>query len=153
MTELRLVRVSDLYSVASWISSAADCRQWAGERVRFPVQLDQLPDEIEFENAESWGLFLREALIGFGQVVPKPLLRVHLARLIVAPNSRGRGVGRELTEHLLTIAYAKSPASVSLNVFPDNFAAVRLYRDLGFCPGERPPGELPSGSQYMVHQR
>ena len=151
MNELRIARLPDLAVVADWIRSSELCHQWAGVRVGFPIQLARFPEEIEFRIAESWCLLESGSLVGFGQIVPKADNRQHLARLIVEPKSRGRGLGRQLTERLLDLALAKSPTSVSLNVFVDNLAAMNLYRSLGFCPVDRPSSEVDSTSQHMVH--
>lgn len=151
MSELRAASLLDLSVVAGWIRSAELCRQWAGERVAFPIQNDRLPHEIEFEKAESWCLLEGGTILGFGQIVPKSASRQHLARLVIEPESRGQGLGRVLAEHLLELALAKSPSCVSLNVSANNPAAVALYRSLGFRPAERPEGELESTSEYMEH--
>ena len=55
-----------------------------------------------------------------------------LGHLIVAPGSRGRGLGRQLTELLLQRAFTRYRAtSVSLVVFPENQAARRCYLAAG----------------------
>ena len=43
----------------------------------------------------------------------------------------------------------RSAASVSLNVFADNDAALALYESLGFAPAVRPPDEPGSPSLYL----
>lgn len=118
----------------------------------FPIRVDRLPEEVEFRTAESWCLVKSGRVVGFGQVVPKPAERQHLARLIVDPQFRRRGLGRRLTERLLDRALAKSPAHVSLNVLVDNLPALNLYRSLGFRPADPPTGEGDSATQYMLHE-
>ena len=149
MSELVSASIPDLATVASWIHSAELCHQWAGVRVRFPIQVGLLATEIEFRIADSWCLAENEQVVAFGQIIPKAESRLHLARLIVSPMYRGRGLGRALAGQLLERALARSPERVSLNVFPDNVAAVALYRSLGFRRIERPASELESTSHYM----
>lgn len=55
-----------------------------------------------------------------------------LGHLLVAPEHRGRGVGRQLTEHLLRHAFERFNARrVTLVVFPDNKAAIACYESAG----------------------
>lgn len=150
MRELRTAHLDDLAIIAGWIDSAELCLLWAGAKVGFPIQLDRLSEEIGFRDSDSWCLMERGRLAAFGQIISMGGNQQHLARLIVDPNCRGEGVGRQLAERLLGLALAKSPSSVSLNVFIDNNSAVNLYRSLGFRPVGPPTSEAGSMSQRMV---
>lgn len=57
---------------------------------------------------------------------------VELARLIVAPTMRGRGVGRQLVASLLEKATLTGLRAVILRVTPGNTAALHCYRAAGF---------------------
>ena len=59
---------------------------------------------------------------------------VELARLLVAPELRGRGVGRSLTRALTDHARRTHPElpSVILRVRPENEQAIRCYTGAGF---------------------
>ena len=57
---------------------------------------------------------------------------VELARLIVEPMMRGRGVGRRLVAALVEKAALTGLSGVILRVDPGNAAAVRCYRACGF---------------------
>lgn len=151
MAELRTTRMSDLTVVASWVDTPELCWWWAGASVRFPIDLERLPDEIRFSQVASWSLVEQETLVGFGQFVPKPDNRLHFSRVIVAPESRGKGLGRQLAEQLLQRALAQSPAIVSLNVNTKNVVAIELYQSLGFRPAKRPVSEKDAGHVYMVY--
>ncbi|MGC5009621.1 GNAT family N-acetyltransferase [Streptosporangium sp. DT93] len=59
---------------------------------------------------------------------------VELARIIVAPGARGRGVGRELVRALTRQAGETGLADVFMRVHPDNDRALRCYRGAGFLP-------------------
>jgi ribosomal protein S18 acetylase RimI-like enzyme len=75
--------------------------------------------------------------VGFGQYWPRPDGAVHLLRIIVSPGHRGAGLGRELCRRLIAMALeAPGATSVTLNVYPDNPAAVCLYQSLGFREDE-----------------
>ncbi|HEX5995346.1 MAG TPA: GNAT family N-acetyltransferase, partial [Jiangellales bacterium] len=58
---------------------------------------------------------------------------VELARLIVDPVRRGRGIGRTLVTELATVAAAQYP-DVFMRVHPENMAALRSYAAAGFGP-------------------
>jgi ribosomal protein S18 acetylase RimI-like enzyme len=55
-----------------------------------------------------------------------------LARILVAPEERGRGVGRALTRLLAAEARAAGFDEVWLRVVPDNEQAIAAYRAAGF---------------------
>lgn len=57
---------------------------------------------------------------------------VELARLIVAPTMRGRGVGRRLVAALVEKAGLTGLRAVILRVTPGNTAALHCYRAAGF---------------------
>ncbi|MCC5878315.1 MAG: GNAT family N-acetyltransferase [Idiomarina sp.] len=72
-------------------------------------------------------------IIGFGQILLRDDHSVHLARLIVNPKLRGKGVGRSLCVALIKMGAAKhAPKVFTLNVYRSNKTAIGLYRSLGF---------------------
>lgn len=150
--DLRPGSVDDIRAVASWIRSPDDCRLWAGKRVTFPIDVHTLPSVLELPHARCWCLSDGGELLGLGQIVPKPSMRLHLARLIVSPRHRGLGLGKHLAESLSRIARDSSPAAVSLNVDANNAVAIALYRHLGFVSTTRPPDEAESTSLYMEYR-
>lgn len=50
----------------------------------------------------------------------------------VAPEARGRGVGRELLGALIERSEAKNIWTLQAGIFPDNLASVALHQALGF---------------------
>jgi ribosomal protein S18 acetylase RimI-like enzyme len=74
----------------------------------------------------------RDDLIGYGELwVDSDRAGVELARLIVALDRRGQGVGRWLAVALANEALRIHPV-VFLRVRPDNGAALRCYAAAGF---------------------
>jgi ribosomal protein S18 acetylase RimI-like enzyme len=65
-------------------------------------------------------------------VVRTELASGRLARVAVAPSSRGRGHGRALVTAALERARSLGIESMTLNVSEDNEPALRLYTSLGF---------------------
>jgi ribosomal protein S18 acetylase RimI-like enzyme len=147
---LRRATLDDLRTVATWVSSARECELWAGWRVRFPIELDLLASTIDFAHQGGFVMVEGHALVAFGQIVPKARRRAHLARLIVAPALRGRGLGARLVTALLDRTRQSGHALASLNVDPANATAIHLYEKLGFRDASRPEDEPdPQGSRYM----
>jgi ribosomal protein S18 acetylase RimI-like enzyme len=52
--------------------------------------------------------------------------------IAVHPDHRGRGIARQLMDHLHAVAAARGAARVRLKVYRKNLAAVRLYDSLGY---------------------
>jgi [ribosomal protein S18]-alanine N-acetyltransferase len=147
---LRPATLDDLRVIATWVSTARECEQWAGWRVRFPIQIDSLASTIDFAHQGGFTFLDGDAVVAFGQIVPKAARRAHLARLIVAPVQRGCGIGRKLVLALLDTARARGNAIASLNVDRANVPAIRLYERVGFAEAPRPEDEPdPQGSRYM----
>jgi ribosomal protein S18 acetylase RimI-like enzyme len=150
---LKRSTVSDLAIVASWIRSARECELWAGWRVRYPIELAALTDAIGFATTPSYSLVDGGDLVGFGQLVARGSRRTHLARIIVAPGHRRRGLGEFLVRQLVGLAERDWYERVSLNVDESNASAIALYAKLGFTEVERPPEEPQSSrSRYMEYK-
>ena len=58
----------------------------------------------------------------------------YLQNLSVAPEARGKGIGRQLPADAYETARGKGYQSVSLDVSLSNTGAQRLYRNEGFVP-------------------
>jgi ribosomal protein S18 acetylase RimI-like enzyme len=55
-----------------------------------------------------------------------------ITMVLVDPKSAGRGIGRALTNQVLSVARSRGFASVKLSVHRDNFPARRTYEACGF---------------------
>jgi ribosomal protein S18 acetylase RimI-like enzyme len=70
--------------------------------------------------------------------------RVHVERLVVAPESRRRSVGRRLMTAAAAWGQARGATQLVLTVWEGNEPAERFYRQLGFEPMSRVYGrDLP----------
>ncbi|MBC7842799.1 MAG: GNAT family N-acetyltransferase [Gemmatimonadaceae bacterium] len=79
-------------------------------------------------------------VVGTAAAIPHAGNVIELAKLAVAPDARGRGLGRALTDAVIAFARSRHAARVVLTSNTRLTAAVSLYRSLGFEARECPPG-------------
>jgi ribosomal protein S18 acetylase RimI-like enzyme len=116
--------------VASWPASAGEAAWWCGH-TGGPVTAVTVAEWAGQDAVHPFGLHAGNRLVGYGELwVDDEAAEVELARLIVAPDQRGRGVGRMLVAELLARARAAYP-DVFLRVHPGNGAALRCYAAAG----------------------
>ncbi len=134
----RPAKSADLPLVVSWLRNAVDCRRWAGTGVSFPPTTASLIREISFTPDNSFSLDEKDELVGFGQLIRKTKRRLHTSRVIVTPQRRGNGLGRNLCRALIERTLELGYPRISLYVYQDNPAAFNLYQSLGFREMDRP---------------
>ncbi|PCI37041.1 MAG: hypothetical protein COB53_07650 [Elusimicrobia bacterium] len=150
MKKITPASLSEIQQVTSWVTSEEDCRLWAGPKLAFPINFKTLPVEMDIEDSDSYALYDGDDLAGFGQLKRKGKERVHLARIIISPEHRKKGLGRILVGQLLEKGRQKGCIRASLNVYKGNRAAHWLYASLGFEILERPNSDQAlNGSHYM----
>ncbi|MBI3934495.1 MAG: GNAT family N-acetyltransferase [Acidobacteria bacterium] len=80
----------------------------------------------------------------------------HITQLCVAPEQRGRGLGRRLIRHVVNVLRASGFQGATLTVTVSNTRAVELYRSLGFTPLTTFPAfawDAPQRRQRFVHKK
>lgn len=130
---------NDLATILSWIVTAESLKLWGGPLLSFPPEVSKTWIEIGANDNNSFVLVdEQDRILGFGQTLQREAQAIHLARIILAPETRGKGLGRVLCEQLIQAAMAQhQPAKFTLNVYQDNAAAVSLYRSLGFVMADQ----------------
>ena len=130
---LREAESTDIDAVMRWFTTREDVEIWGGPDFRYPFTRTTFRDDIMWAKIASFGLLDPEGdLAAFGQVYDRER-RIHLARLVVAPDRRGHGIGRRLIILLMRAGrelYSRN--EVSLFVFRDNIPAYQCYLSLGF---------------------
>jgi RimJ/RimL family protein N-acetyltransferase len=130
---LRSAHEADLETVTGWLSDADAARIWGGPKIRFPLSVDSLLEDIPFTPETSFVLDDDQGVAAFGQILPRDHHRAHLARIIVNPRRRGAGIGRELCLRLMSeTPIGQRAAEFTLNVYPENARAIALYQSLEF---------------------
>ncbi|MBV8467474.1 MAG: GNAT family N-acetyltransferase [Burkholderiales bacterium] len=135
--------------LASWIQDAHQCAHWAGAKLSFPFLAADLPELLHTEPCDTCALIGSAGrMLGFGQILLRREAGTgHLGRIIVNPALRGTGLGKVLCTQLIERGVATHGfRSMTLWVYVDNPAAVRLYESLGFRPEAREGNE---GCQFM----
>ncbi|WP_262347593.1 GNAT family N-acetyltransferase [Nocardioides dongxiaopingii] len=131
----------------------------AGETYAYPLDLtsEQARDlwtmrppglTVVLEDDDEPGRLLGSATMG--QNRPGRGAHVGTASFMVAPDARGRGVGRRLGEHVVAWHREQGFAAIQFNaVVETNTVAVRLWESLGF----RVIGTVPAAFDSRAHGR
>jgi ribosomal protein S18 acetylase RimI-like enzyme len=148
MHRLREATLVDLETAASWVHNQHETDRWAGGKVIYPIDRQQMIDAVQWHEASNQAIGASD-LLAFGQILEKEAGRLHLARLIVHPERRREGLGLLLVSGLLHVARTQGAHVISLNVDPANMVAVRLYERLGFRAIPGSPNALAARFLYM----
>ncbi|MEV0523064.1 GNAT family N-acetyltransferase [Streptomyces sp. NPDC050439] len=132
--ELRPLAPADAATVARWPASAAEVALWCGSS-DFPVAAQVVAGWQQDPDAHGHVLVASGTLLGYGEVwCDEEEGEAELARVIVAPGARGRGIGRRLVRGLAEQALRAGHTEIFLRVHPANTAALRCYHGAGFLP-------------------
>ena len=136
---LREATASDIEELMQWFPEEDDVVVWGGPKFRYPFTRESFFEDIHWRKMATFCLHDEsDDYVGFGQLYNRNG-RIHLARLIVRPDMRGRGAGRRLIELLIEAGAIRSPGDeYSLFVLRENSAALGCYKSLGFVIGEYP---------------
>jgi len=118
-------------TVSSWPRSAAEVTMWCGQ-TGGAVSAETVNGWAAQDGVRAYGLHDGRRLVAYGELwVDDDEAEVELARLIVDPRLRGRGIGRVLVARLVALGHAEHD-DVFVRVHPDNKAALRCYAAVGF---------------------
>jgi ribosomal protein S18 acetylase RimI-like enzyme len=118
--------------VLAWIVSADEARYWAGLH-HIPVDPSVFAGWRAEPDTHAFVLMWEGLPAGYGEVWYDPKEgEVELARIVVKPSWRGRGVGRRLVNLLLDEAGRWGISQAFVRVHPDNAAALACYQRVGF---------------------
>ncbi|SHG26989.1 Acetyltransferase (GNAT) family protein [Microbulbifer donghaiensis] len=137
--ELVTATEEHLRTLMQWLPDAGACKQWGGPSFRYPFTTETFLEDCRWPELASYTLVdSAGAPSAFGQYYER-LGHCHLGRLIVAPQARGCGLGKQLIRQLVgTGCDALHLDRCSLFVLRNNGAALALYQGLGFTLSEYP---------------
>ena len=139
---LRAYEKEDSPIIAKWLRTEKELYQWSADRYGF-FPLEPYSIEEHYRPLMQSGRFIPLTMVDDGNNVTGHLIvrfpnenddsSVRIGFVIVDPDLRGKGYGKELLK--LTIAYIKEnlPAiRADLGVFVNNPKAARCYESVGF---------------------
>jgi len=136
---LSLATTAQQASLMRQFQSATAVKQWGGEGFRLPLQSKSFLEQLQLPDTQSFALWdQQDKMLAFGQVCNR-FERIHLARLLVLPQFRGRQLSQSLISGLTAAGLQRWPGrEASLFVFRNNHIALRCYQKLGFIPTKQP---------------
>ncbi|TWD79094.1 acetyltransferase (GNAT) family protein [Kribbella amoyensis] len=119
--------------VATWATTAQEVALLCG-REEYPFPPDLLPTWRKADDDIRPYLYHDgERPIGYAELwLDAEEDEVELARIILAPEYRGKGLGPAFVEVLLVPARTAGLTDIFLRVRPDNVPAIRTYHRAGF---------------------
>ena len=142
----------------TWIKDERQLSAWAGPNFRYPFTLERFTQDLRLADLAAYCLVGSSVatpngaaeLLAFGQFYQR-LDKCHLARLLVAPKQRGKGLAKVLIKLLSELGRQRFELEGdSLFVLPENLAAVQVYTSIGFEVVEYPEQHPLDDHLYMI---
>ena len=118
VTSAPLEEIVELYKAAGWWQESPEARAVIGPMIR---------GSLCFMVARS----IEGRIVGMARVISDGYSDAYIQDVVVQPNYRGRGVGRELVRRLTQFCLARKIAWIGLVAEPGTQG---LYEELGFGP-------------------
>jgi RimJ/RimL family protein N-acetyltransferase len=133
----------DIHRLIAWVPTAKFLMQFAGSGFRFPLDREQLLEHLAEAGRPNPDRMIFKAIdretgevVGHGEflAIDRENRSAVVSRILVGPEGmRGKGIGTQIVERLLEIAFRVLKLHrVQLHVFDFNEPAVRCYEKLGF---------------------
>lgn len=148
---LRSASKADIANVQTWFSDAQSVLSWGGPSLTYPISTTNFYLQLCRGNYDSFVMYAGAELVAFGQYQLHPPL-VHLARLSVHPQHRGKGLASMLLQKLIEQALTRAQLNqASLYVYQSNHIARNLYIKMGFTKTNLPKSKRGLvGCDFMV---
>ena len=133
---LRQAVAEDAVEIVRWFPTHEEAVLWGGPDIPDPPTVGWLAGQFGDATRQYYVLLDAEGRVcGTYSLRPIPEeRRLHLGRFGIAPDLRGRGLGRLMIAEAVRMAYAGGAEKLTLYVYDRNLAARRLYERLGFVP-------------------
>jgi ribosomal protein S18 acetylase RimI-like enzyme len=136
----------------SWFPTEQSVNVWGGLMFRYPFTPETFYEDVYWQKMDTYCLVdAAGEMLAFGQIYERHG-RINLARLVVSPQRRGQGIGRQLILLLMEKGQEDFPLTeFSLYVYKDNYAAKKCYAGVGFEQQEYPEeDEMADTCIYMT---
>lgn len=140
--ELRRFHLDSFAELQSFVPDAAFLLQWAGPLFRYPFEREQFAAHLAAAASERperrcFGIHRagHEALIGYAEIgaISERNGSARLSRILLGEGARGQGMGKQLVDRLLELAFTElGLRRVELEVYDFNDGARRCYERAGF---------------------
>ena len=150
--KLKVATEADVSHLMSWFPTARSVDIWGGPMFRYPYTPETFHEDVRWRQIDTYCLFdPAEDMLAFGQIYERHG-RINLARLVVSPDRRGQGIGKQLVALLMQEGRESFPLQAySLYVYKDNYPAKACYTDMGFEEHQFPAGdEMADTCIYMI---
>lgn len=140
-----------LVEMMSWFNTKQALEDWSGPGFSYPFDLSSFTEDLKLKTLNSFVLISSTSeFLGFGQFYQR-LNKCHLARLIVNPKLRGRGIAAQLMTSLCDLGCEQLKLNAcSLFVLAHNESAIKSYTKFGFAITDYPYDIPLSNCLYMV---
>lgn len=128
--------------IIAWFPDKVSVTRWGSPYMSYPLQEETFLEDIYWGRISSRVALGEDGrLLGFGQFYLK-LGRCHLARLVINPDFRGRGLGQKFVSALMKHGSDQlDTQEFSLYVMTANKPALNSYRSLDFKLADYPDGD------------
>ncbi len=143
---------SDINHLMSWFPTERSIDIWGGPKFRYPYTPETFQEDVRWRQMDTYSLIdFSGEMLAFGQIYERHG-RINLARLVVCPDRRGQGIGKQLVGLLMEQGRKDIPLQeYSLYVYRDNHLAKACYAGLGFEESEYPvDDEMADTCIYMT---
>ena len=165
--ELRVMTESDLQFVSDFlpddveIDPTYNTYPGAGERMRRSLSVHQgYWKSFGTWSPEAWRLGFvvvnQGRLIGFQELEGNDFLRLRTvdSSSFLIPEFRGLGLGKQMREAVLTLAFGLLAAEAAITeAWRDNYASLGVSRSLGYRPNGERMHRRGQGADVMIHLR
>ncbi len=133
---------ADISLLMSWFSTGRSVDLWGGPNFRYPFTPGSFHEDVHWREMNTYSLVDGSGeMLAFGQFYERHG-RINLARLVVSPDRRRQGIGKQLVNRLMEQGRKDiRRQEYSLYVYKDNHPAKACYMSLGFEEAEYPEND------------